>query len=102
MIIGLLGFFLSHRLKRLQSDDKEEVISSAHKGTHILGGGDRKSRNFHYSSSTYPVPSAKFGVSLAINTYCTMHWALRMSCSQGEAFKNNSNDNTCAIREYLF
>ena len=50
------------------------------RGTHILEGGERKSRNYHYSLTTYPVPRAKFGASLAmhsINTYCAMYWALR-------------------------
>ena len=50
MINCLFGFFFSkiQGLKRLQSDDKESVTASAHKGTRILREGDKRSRNYTY------------------------------------------------------
>lgn len=49
MIIGFFSFFPRYKgLKRLQRDD-EEATPSAHKGTLILGAGDRRGSRGFYS-----------------------------------------------------
>lgn len=62
MLIGLFGSFPRYKgLKRIQSDDEEEVTLSAHKGTHTLGGGDRnKNTTVHCLPTLCQVVSLMF------------------------------------------
>lgn len=87
IIIGwLVVFFCRYKgLKRLQSNDKEEIMLSVHKETHILGGGREKAvtTTVHCLFTLCHVLSLVFLAIHSVSTYCTMNRALGMEQRTG-------------------